>query len=79
MLFKMPVFAGKLLALVALSIMMLALLLMAAQSYFNSTELNTLVEQAEEHGLEYEVVIYNQFTNAYRFHAGVKSEDEKES
>lgn len=75
MLFKMPVFTGKLAAWATLSILMLALLLAAAQSYFNSSEINSLVEQAEKHGLEYKVVIHNQFTNSYSFNAKAQSND----
>ncbi len=52
----------------------LVLVLTVSQSYFNSVELNSLVEQAEQQGLEYEVVIHNQFTNSYSFTAETKTE-----
>ena len=53
--------------LTALMITILTLLLMVVQSYFNSSEMNLLVEKAEENDLEYELVIHNQFTNSYSF------------
>lgn len=45
----------------------MVLFLFVAQSYFNSSELNLLVENAEELGLNYQVVIHNDFTNSYSF------------
>ncbi|HSP22084.1 MAG TPA: hypothetical protein VLQ20_07115 [Planococcus sp. (in: firmicutes)] len=74
MLFKTAAPTGQLTALVALFIIIVALLLTVSQSYFNSSEINSLVEQAEEHGLEYEVVIHNQFTNSYSFSAARSNE-----
>lgn len=45
----------------------LTLVLIVCQSRFNFSEINLLVEKAEEHELEYELVIHNQFTNSYSF------------
>ena len=45
----------------------MVLFLFVAQSYFNSSEINLLVENAEELGLDYQVVIHNNFTNSYSF------------
>lgn len=52
----------------------IVMLLIVSQSYFNSAEINSLVEQAEQQGLEYEVIIHNQFTNSYSFTAETKTE-----
>ncbi|KMY45878.1 hypothetical protein AC622_18095 [Bacillus sp. FJAT-27916] len=45
----------------------IALLLVTFQSYFHSSELQSLVEKAEENNLEYEVIIHNPLTNSYSF------------
>lgn len=66
---------GQLAALAALFIIIMALLITVSQSYFNSSEINSLVKQAEEHDLEYELVIHNQFTNSYSFTASAKSNE----
>ncbi len=50
------------------------MLLTVSQSYFNSSEINLLVKQAEQQGLEYEVIIHIQFTNNYSFTAEIKTE-----
>jgi len=67
MLSKISIPGGQLILLTMLLITILALLLTVSQSYFNSSEINLLVEKAEEHDLEYELVIHNQFTNSYSF------------
>lgn len=36
-------------------------------NYFNSQELSILIEGANQKGLDYEVVIHNNFTNDYSF------------
>lgn len=53
--------------LLALSITVVILLLIIAQSYFNTTEINALVEGAAKLGKDYEIVIHNQLTNSYSF------------
>lgn len=67
MLSKISKPGGQLLLLIMLLITILALLLTVSQSYFNTSEINLLVEKAEEHDLEYELVIHNQFINSYSF------------
>ncbi len=67
MLSKISIPGGQLLLLIMLLITVLALLLTVSQSYFNSSEIRLLVEKAEEHNLEYKLVIHNQFTNSYSF------------
>ncbi|MGM0876784.1 MAG: hypothetical protein ACQEWV_19005 [Bacillota bacterium] len=67
MLSKISISGVQLILLIMLLIGVLALLLTVFQSYFNSSEINLLVEKAEEHDLEYELVIHNQFTNSYSF------------
>lgn len=67
MISKMTASGGQFTLGIVLLIAILTLLLMATQSYFNSSEINSLVEQAEENNLEYEVVIHNQLTNSYSF------------
>jgi capsular polysaccharide biosynthesis protein len=53
--------------LTVLLIAIVSLLLIVSKSYFNSTEINLLVEKAEEQDLEYEVIIHNQWLNTYSF------------
>lgn len=38
-----------------------------AESYFNSTEIRTLVENAHAKNIDYKLVIHNSFTNSYSF------------
>ncbi|WP_019413493.1 hypothetical protein [Paenisporosarcina sp. TG20] len=58
---------GQVIILILLLISVLALFLTFSQSYLNSSQINLLVERAEENNLEYELVIHNQFTNSYSF------------
>ncbi|MBA9028845.1 hypothetical protein [Peribacillus huizhouensis] len=67
MLSKLSIPGVHLTLLIMLLMIVLALTLTVAQSYFNSSEINLLVEKAEEHDLEYELVIHNQLTNSYSF------------
>ena len=67
MLSKISIPGGHLIFLIMLLMIVLTLILTVVQSYFNSSEINLLVEKAEEHDLEYELVIHNQFTNSYSF------------
>lgn len=60
-----PTLASIVLIVVVALIIILALV--AAQSYFNASEINLLVEKATEQDLEYQLVIHNQLTNAYTF------------
>lgn len=54
-------------AIIAGTIILIALGLMAANSYFNYQEIQTLVSGADARGLDYELVIHNQLTNTYSF------------
>ena len=38
-----------------------------AESYFNSIEIRTLVENAHKKNIDYKLVIHNSFTNSYSF------------
>lgn len=49
------------------AVAIVALSLLVAQSYFNSRELQSLVEQANEQGVGYEVTIHNPWTGRYSF------------
>ncbi|TCI51939.1 hypothetical protein EVJ24_12465 [Exiguobacterium sp. SH1S21] len=39
----------------------------ACQRVFNMSEINLLVDKADEQHLSYELIIHNPFTNAYSF------------
>ena len=64
---KISLTGMQLIFLSAVLIGILTLALIVTQSYFNSSEINLLVEQAEQRNLDYELVIHNQFTNSYSF------------
>lgn len=49
------------------TVAIVALSLLVAQSYFNSRELQSLVKQANEQGLGYEIIIHNPWTGRYTF------------
>lgn len=49
------------------AVAVVALSLLVAQTYFNSRELQSLVEQANEQGVGYEVVLENPWTGRYSF------------
>ncbi|WP_286230843.1 hypothetical protein [Neobacillus mesonae] len=72
MLSKMSISCSQLVILIVLLITIIVLALTVSQSYFNSSEINLLVKNAEEHGLEYKLVIHNQFTNSYSFQVADK-------
>ncbi|WP_414042775.1 hypothetical protein ACMGE9_10790 [Macrococcus sp. EM39E] len=54
-------------AIVAMMILVVASVLVAAESYFNWQEINALVEGADARGLDYELTITNDLTNDYIF------------
>ncbi|MCU7557087.1 hypothetical protein [Macrococcus capreoli] len=54
-------------AIVAVMILVVASVLVAAESYFNWQEINALVEGANARGLDYELTITNELTNDYIF------------
>ncbi|TDL94180.1 hypothetical protein ERX27_09900 [Macrococcus brunensis] len=43
-------------------------ILLLTESYFNWQEINQLVRGADARGLDYELVITNEWTNDYQFH-----------
>lgn len=49
------------------AVAIVALSLLVTQRYFNSRELQSLVEQANEQGVGYEVVLDNPWTGRYSF------------
>lgn len=53
--------------LIVLSIIIVALLLMLAESYFNLQEIDLLVNDAIDRNLDYELIIHNPYTNSYSF------------
>lgn len=52
---------------IGLVIVIIILILVVTKSYFNSSELNLLIEKATENNLDYEVIIQNKLTNSYYF------------
>lgn len=46
---------------------LVTLIIMLSYSYFNLTEINTLVDNADKRNLEYELIIHNNLTNSYTF------------
>lgn len=68
MLFKLAMPLIPSIVLVALlTTVVILLLILLAQSYFNTSELNALVDGAANLGKNYEIVIHNQLTNSYNF------------
>lgn len=49
------------------AVAIVALSFLVAQSYFNSRELQSLVEQANEQGVGYAVTIHNRWIGRYSF------------
>ena len=49
------------------AVAVVALSLLVTQRYFNSRELQSLVEQANEQGVGYELIIHNPWTGRYSF------------
>ncbi|CRH84934.1 Uncharacterised protein [Chlamydia trachomatis] len=58
---------GLLAILVIAVITTITLALALSQSYFNSRELQSLVDQASARGVGYEVIIHNSWTGEYSF------------
>lgn len=67
MLSKISIPTIPLILLIILLASIIVLTLIVSQNYFNSSEINLLVERAEEKNLEYELVIHNSLTNSYNF------------
>lgn len=58
-------FQGILIVLIVATLV--TLIIMLSYSYFNLTEINTLVDDADKRNLEYELIIHNNLTNSYTF------------
>ncbi|CAD2076395.1 hypothetical protein GCM10007358_04860 [Phocicoccus schoeneichii] len=58
-------FQGILIVLIVAALV--TLIIMLSYSYFNLTEINTLVDDADKRNLEYELIIHNNLTNSYTF------------
>lgn len=58
-------FQGILIVLIVAALV--TLIIMLSYSYFNLTEINTLVDNADKRNLEYELIIHNNLTNSYTF------------
>lgn len=58
-------FQGILIVLIVATLV--TLIIMLSYSYFNLTEINTLVDNADKRNLEYELIIHNNLTNSYTF------------
>lgn len=55
-----------LMVIIMLSLIMI-ISLVATKRYFNQQEIDALVEGAEARGVDYEVIITNELTKAYKF------------
>ncbi len=64
----MKAFTKGLIVIIMLSLIMI-ISLVATKRYFNQQEIDALVEGAEARGVDYEVIITNEFTKAYKFEA----------
>ncbi len=64
----MKAFTKGLIVIIMLSLIMI-ISLVAAKRYFNQQEIDILVEGAEARGVDYEVIITNELTKAYKFEA----------
>lgn len=64
----MKAFTKGLIVIIMLSLIMI-ISLVATKRYFNQQEIDALVEGAEARGLDYEVIITNELTKAYKFEA----------
>lgn len=57
-----------LIVIIMLSLIMIVSLV-ATERYFNQKEIDILVEGAESRGVDYELIITNELTKAYKFEA----------
>lgn len=57
-----------LIVIIMLSLIMIVSLV-ATERYFNQQEIDILVEGAEARGVDYELIITNELTKAYKFEA----------
>ncbi|RAI82269.1 hypothetical protein BFS35_000880 [Macrococcoides goetzii] len=57
-----------LIVIIMLSLIMIVSLV-ATERYFNQQEIDILVEGAESRGVDYELIITNELTKAYKFEA----------
>ncbi|QYA41667.1 hypothetical protein KYI11_08460 [Macrococcoides bohemicum] len=64
----MKAFTKGLIVIIMLSLIMI-ISLVATKRYFNQQEIDILVEGAEARGVDYEVIITNELTKAYKFEA----------
>lgn len=64
----MKAFTKGLIVIIMLSLIMI-ISLVATKRYFNQQEIDILVEGAESRGLDYELIITNELTKAYKFEA----------
>ncbi|ATD30051.1 hypothetical protein ETI06_04735 [Macrococcoides goetzii] len=64
----MKAFTKGLIVIIMLSLIMI-ISLVATKRYFNQQEIDILVEGAEARGIDYEVIITNELTKAYKFEA----------
>ena len=64
----MKAFTKGLIVIIMLSLIMI-ISLVATKRYFNQQEIDILVEDAEARGIDYEVIITNELTKAYKFEA----------
>ncbi|QRN50246.1 hypothetical protein [Macrococcoides bohemicum] len=64
----MKAFTKGLTVIIMLSLIMI-ISLVATKRYFNQQEIDILVEGAEARGVDYEVIITNELTKAYKFEA----------
>lgn len=58
-------FQGILIVLIVAALV--TLIIMLSYSYFNLTEINTLVDNADKRNIKYELIIHNNLTNSYTF------------
>lgn len=64
----MKAFTKGLIVIIMLSLIMI-ISLVATKRYFNQQEIDILVEGAQSRGLDYELIITNELTKAYKFEA----------
>ncbi|MFC6291139.1 hypothetical protein BHU61_06085 [Macrococcus epidermidis] len=64
----MKAFTKGLIVIIMLSLIMIVSLV-ATERYFNQQEIDILVEGAESRNLDYELIITNELTKAYKFEA----------
>lgn len=64
----MKAFTKGLIVIIMLSLIMI-ISLVATKRYFNQQEIDILFEGAQSRGLDYELIITNELTKAYKFEA----------